>query len=314
MLQFLDAKGMVIPDPAHQGDPIERALHHRITALPAGIAEEVHRWILVLRGQGPRPHPEPPFTTIRTYFNALAPVLNAWAGRVTSLREITTADAQTAIDDQPPATAHNLLSALRSLFRALKQERLIFRDPIRGVTLAAPRRLPAPIPTDQLRGLIDRADGPMAKLVVALVAIHALGKKETDHLLLADLGLPAGQLHVTRNGSRHTVYLDELTHALAIQWLRERRRLWPRITNPYLLVSQITTADPTHPLIAHTVTDAVFQRVGISPGRLRRDRILDEAAHTADPIHLMRVFGISAKIAMKYVQAAHPERRATGPR
>jgi hypothetical protein len=28
-----------------------------------------------------------------------------------------------------------------------------------------------------------------------------------------------------RHGSRHTVYLDELTHALAIEWLRERRRL-----------------------------------------------------------------------------------------
>jgi hypothetical protein len=153
----------------------------------------------------------------------------------------------------------------------------------------------------------------MAKLVVALVAIHALGKKETDHLLLADLDRPAGRLHVTRNGSRHTVYLDELTHAMAIAWLRERHHLWPRTTNPYLLVSQITAADPTHPPIAHTVTDLVFQRVGISPGRLRRDRILDEAAHTADPIHLMRVFGVSGKIAMKYVQAAHPERRATRP-
>ncbi|XVQ14307.1 hypothetical protein ACQP1W_17730 [Spirillospora sp. CA-255316] len=151
----------------------------------------------------------------------------------------------------------------------------------------------------------------MAKLVVALVAIRALGKKETDHLLLTDLDLPAGRLHLTRHGSRHTVCLDELTHTLAIAWQRERRRLRPRTTNSYLLVSQITAADPTHPPIAHTVTDAIFQRVGISPGRLRRDRILDEAAHTADPIHLMRVFGISGKIAMKYVQAAHSERRSS---
>ncbi|MEU6786087.1 hypothetical protein ABZ912_43440 [Nonomuraea angiospora] len=314
VLQFLDAKGMVVPDPTRQGDPIERALHRRISTLPGRIAEELHRWMLVLQGQGRRPHPAFPFTTIRTYFNALAPVLNAWADRVTSLREITTSDIQAAIDDQPPATARNLLPALRSLFRALKQEKLIFRDPTRGITMAAQRRLPAPIPTDQLRGLIDRADGPLAKLVVALVAIHALGKKETDHLLLADLDLLTGQLHVTRNDSRHTVYLDELTHALAIQWVRERRRLWPRTTNPYLLVSRITAADPTHSPIARTLTDAVFRRADISPGRLRRDRILDEAAYTADPIHLMRVFGISGKVAMKYVQAAHPERRTTGPR
>src|SRR5262249_40249308 len=149
-----------------------------------------------------RPHQQFPFTTIRTYYNALAPVLEDWAGRVTSLREITPADVQDAVDDRPPVTAHNLLPALRSLFRALKQERLIFRDPTPGMTKAATRTPPAPIPTDQLRGIIDRAGGPMAQLVVALVAIHALGKKETDHVLLADLDLPSGRLHVARAGSR----------------------------------------------------------------------------------------------------------------
>jgi len=47
---------------------------------------------------------------------------------------------------------------------------------------------------------------------------------------------------------------------------------------------------------------------------VRQDRILDEARHTADPIHLMRVFGLTAKPAMKYVQAAHPERGPAMPR
>ena len=60
--------------------------------------------------------------------------------------------------------------------------------------------------------------------------------------------------------------------------------------------------------------DTIFERLGLTPSQLRRDRILDEASHTADPVHLMRVFGISAKTAMTYVQAAHPERRSTGPR
>jgi hypothetical protein len=40
----------------------------------------------------------------------------------------------------------------------------------------------------------------------------------------------------------------------------------------------------------------------------------DEARHTADPVHLMRVFGISVRTAMDYVYAAHPERRSTLPR
>lgn len=71
-----------------------------------------------MRGEGRHPHPEFPFTTIRAYYNALSPVLTAWASCVASLREITPADVQTVLDEQPPITARNLLSALHSLFRA----------------------------------------------------------------------------------------------------------------------------------------------------------------------------------------------------
>jgi len=220
---------------------------------------------------------------------------------------------QAALDERPPATARNLLPALRSLFRALKQERIIFRDPTRGIALPAMRRLPAPIPTDQLRGLIDRADRPMTKLIVALIAIHGLRNRETRRLLLAGLDLPNGRLLVRRNTGRHTVYLDELTHTLAINWLRERHRRWPVTTNPHLLISNITAADATNPPIAHTITDATFKQLGLTATQLRQDRILDEARHTADPVHLMRVFGLTAKPAMHYVQASHPERGATRP-
>jgi hypothetical protein len=31
---------------------------------------------------------------------------------------------------------------------------------------------------------------------------------------------------------------------------------------------------------------------GVITYKLRQDRILDEARHTADPVHLMRVFGV----------------------
>ena len=313
--QFLTGKDMVTPDPSRQGNTVERAIQRRITTLPDGIAGEVRRWVQVLRGQGRRPHPQFPFTTIRSYLNCFSPMLASWASRVTSLREITRQDIQAALDDQPPVTARNLLSALHSLFRTLKQERIIFRDPTRGISLPAMRRLPVPIPTGQLRGLIDRAGSPMAELIVALIAIHALGKQETARLLLTDLDLPAGRLLTRRPDSQHhTVYLDELTCTLAIAWMRERRRLWPLTANPHLLVSQVTAADQTRPPIANTVMDAVFKRLGLTPGKLRRDRILDEASHTANPVHLMRVFGISAKTAMTYIQAAHPERRPTLPR
>ena len=49
---------------------------------------------------------------------------------------------------------------------------------------------------------------------------------------MADLDLPCGSLLVRRDLARHNVYLDELTHTLAVAWLRECHRRWPRTANP----------------------------------------------------------------------------------
>ncbi|MET9511991.1 hypothetical protein ABZX62_26640 [Streptomyces flavidovirens] len=46
---------------------------------------------------------------------------------------------------------------------------------------------------------------------------------------------------------------------------------------------------------------------------LRQDRILNEAAESADLLRLMRLFGITEQTAMRYVTAAHPERTAKMP-
>ena len=314
MLQFLASRNLIIPDPAREIDFHEQAIEHRLRGFPLGIAGELRRWVLVLRGEGRRQHRPMAFETIRKYLGYLYPVLTAWSGRVTSLREITPDDIRHVLRQRPGQPAQDLASALRSLFRALKQERLIFRDPTRGISVPAVVRLPVPIATDRLRGLIDRAGGPMAQLTVALVAIHGLGKREVPRLLLADLDLPGGSLLIRRGLARHTVYLDELTRTLAIAWLRERHRRWPATANPHLLISQQTAAMDTLPPISSMVMTDIFRPLGLTPSRLRQDRILDEARHTADPVHLMRVFGISAATAMKYVYAAHPERRSTLPR
>lgn len=312
ILGFLQQRGLAIPDPDRQIDIHQRAIEQRLAELPAGIADELRAWVRVLRGEGRREHRAMSFKTIRKYLGYLAPVLTHWVGKAASLREITREDVQAVLKQRPGQPGLDLASALRSLFQALKQERLIFRDPTRGITMTAVVRLPVPIPTDRLRGLIDRADGPMAKLVVALVAIHGLGRNEAPKLLLDDLDLQDGTLLVRREFTRHTVYLDELTHTLAISWLRERRRRWPRTTNRHLLLSQQTAVmqAPVSIMVMHDI----FRPLGISPSKLRQDRILDEAKHTADPVHLMRVFGISAATAMKYVYTAHPERRSTLPR
>jgi len=314
VLQFLDDRGMIIPDPDRQGTSVERTIKQHIDALPDVIAGEVRQWVKVVRGQGRRAHRELPFSSVRSYLNCFHPVLAEWGQHVTSLREITRDDVQAALDEHPGARAHNLLPALRSLFRALKQEKIIFRDPARRITLPSMRRLPALIPTDQLRGLIDRAGTPLAKVAVALIAIHALGKKETTFLLLEDLDLPRGQLAVRRPTGTHTVYLDDHSRTLITGWLRERHRCWPLTRNPHLLVTRHTAVDTVGPPIALTVLDAIFGELGLTPSQVRQDRILDEARHTADPVHLMRVFGLSTHPAMKYVQAAHPDRGPSMPR
>ncbi len=314
VLQFLDDRGMIIPDPDRQGTSVERTIKQHIDALPEVIAGEVRQWVKVVRGQGRRAHQELPFSSVRSYLNCFHPVLAEWGQHVTSLREITRDDVQAALGNHPGARAHNLLPALRSLFRALKQEKIIFRDPASRITLPSMRRLPAPIPTDQLRGLIDRAGTPLAKVTVALIAIHALGKKETTLLLLEDLDLPRGQLAVRRPTGTHTVYLDDLSRTLITGWLRERHHCWPLTRNPHLLVTRHTAVDTAGPPIAYTVLDAIFGELGLTPSQVRQDRILDEARHTADPVHLMRVFGLSTHPAMKYVQAAHPDRGPSMPR
>ncbi|MFF8939173.1 hypothetical protein ACF08O_31535 [Streptomyces paradoxus] len=89
-------------------------------------------------------------------------------------------------------------------------------------TVNAPRR----IPSDRLVGLLDKAPTAMAKVVVALVAIHALGPQEICHQLLTGLDRPAGRLVVRRRFGDH-VYLDELTMKLLSDWLRARAGAGP---------------------------------------------------------------------------------------
>src|SRR5208282_2594177 len=170
MLQFLASRNLIIPDPARELDIHEQAIEHRLQGIPPGIAGELHRWVLVLRGEGRREHRPMPFETIRKYLSYLNPVLTVWAARITSLREIIAEDIREILKQRPGQPGLDLAGALRSLFQGLKQDRLIFRDPTRGITMPAVVRLPVPIATDRLRGLIDRAGGPMAQLAVALVA------------------------------------------------------------------------------------------------------------------------------------------------
>jgi hypothetical protein len=277
VLMFLAARDMLIPDPGRQAEPRQHAVQRLLDSLPGQIGREAGIWARVVRGQGRVEHPALAYKTIRNYLAYLMPVLTGWATRYTSLREVTRHDILDAIDARHGPVIQHRIVALRSLFRALRQERVIFRDPTRGVSLPAPARLPQPLPPDRLAGLLNRASSPAARLVVALVAIHAVPEADLVRLQAADLDLAAGTL-IIRHGHRHRiVYLDEVTAALASQWLRHWHLRWPGSRNPHLLVSQQTAAD-------------------------------------VSPVHLVRVFGITEGTAIYYVHAAHPGRQSVIPR
>lgn len=308
---FLNARGLLIP--LERTDPEQAAAERLLDTVPEHLQEDVMVWVRVLRGEGRRPSPTMDWAAIRRYANYHVPVLQQWGQRVESLREITPKDVEDAVHAYTGNRSHGLHCSLRSLFRALKRERVIFRDPARSITANYVRSAPRRIPSDRLAGLLDRTPTAMAKAVVALVAIHALKPTEIRRLLLADLDRSAGRLVVHRRYDRHIVYLDELSMKLLAEWLRERCERWARSINPHLFVTRQTALDPDGPQVAKYGLQPIFTELGLQPQKLRIDRILDEAHETADPVHLMRVFGIADTTAMRYVQAAHPHRFTKDP-
>ena len=92
-------------------------------------------------------------------------MLTRWAGWYASLREVTRRDILDAIDARHRPVIQHRIVALHSLFLALRQERAIFLDPTRGISLSAAARLPA----SRVAGLLDRATVQQRRLGVAPV-------------------------------------------------------------------------------------------------------------------------------------------------
>ncbi|GHD35508.1 hypothetical protein GCM10010313_82910 [Streptomyces violarus] len=126
---------------------------------------------------------------------------------------------------------------------------------------------------------------------------------------MEDLDQARGQLRVRRPGRLdHVVYLEELTMTLMTAWIIDRVQRWPDGTHPYLIVSNQSAVDDLHPQVSQEVIRTPFQRASISPDKLR-NRLFDEARETADPVRLMRVFGVCSATATRYVAAAHPDKK-----
>ncbi|WP_236063616.1 hypothetical protein [Streptomyces poriferorum] len=312
--QFLETRGLLIPDSEFRQDAQQKRLEAQLAALPTTIAQELSVWIKAVRGEGKWEHTGRSYRSIARYWHVLDPVLKGWlANGIESLREITQDDVKRAIATRKGTPARSIHIVLRNVFRALRQEGVIFRDPTRGLVFAGINKPPPSVPSDRLAGVLNHARNDFQRFVMVLVCVHALSGTDMRHLLLTDLNLSRERLIVRRPGKRHIIYLDELTYRCASVWLRERHRRWPVTTNPHLLINRWTAVDTTHSPIGTTFTN-IFRPTGLTMPTLRQDRIRDEAFEVDDPLHLMRLFGISSQTAMRYITAAHPERTAKMPR
>lgn len=313
VINYLRLRGLLEAQPP--SDPcIARAQHHASTVSHPAFSSALHTFIEVLLGQSSTPSRARSPKTVENYVVAVLPTLEAWsADGLADPREITKKHIEDALDPLSGDQARRLHTSLRSLFRALKRERLVFRDPARSTSLTSSRPLPTSLPSDRIAGLLNRLDDPRDRLMTALVAIHALRPGQLAHLLLTDLDRSKGQLRLRRPGRMdHLIYLDAFILRLATAWELQRHRRWPDSSNPHLFVTRNTAVDDSGPPISAGVVQKPFKRLGLPAGVLRVDRIYDEARHSADPVRLMELFGLSNLSATRYVLLAHPERK-NGP-
>ncbi|WP_445525812.1 hypothetical protein [Streptomyces cyslabdanicus] len=264
VIWFLAERGLLEPDPDQLIDRDAQTAKEIINQFPTPMRDELNSWIEVLRGAGRREHPPLSSHRILVYLRIVRPLLDSWVTQTDTLRSITTKEFKDVLDARKPGTARAIHHALRSLFQGLKQERVIFRDPTRGV-LPDVVTLPASMPSDRLAGLMEQARTPLHRLLLALVSIHAVTPPQAAQIRLDDVDLTRGQLIIRHRYHRRTVYLDPLTVELLTGWLRERQQTWPTSANPHLLVTSQTALDVAQPPVSG---GGLLQ--ALAPGR-RRD-------------------------------------------
>ena len=288
----------------HTQDPRRARTDHDVASLrglpadlPAAMTRELTTWWSVLSGAlgRARPHAE---TTVAAYLRAVVPTVGDWAGRYASLREVTAEDVAVALEPLTGSARTGTAVALRSLFAALKSQRMIFTDPARRIR---PGRFPARpvlgLDDDTRAALLARTARADHRLVLLLAGVHALSRADMTGLRIEQVDLAARWL--TIRGRR--VDLDELTHQQLCGWLEERRTRWPGTANPHLLV----TAKSAYGLAP--VSTRYFRSLPTPPSQLRADRLLAAARDAnGDPLTLVRLFGVSDDTAMRYCTELDP--------
>jgi hypothetical protein len=275
-------------------------LDGQLAGLPAQIRAELDAWLTLLRHGGPRRRPRSRRTIVRDIHSIRTFLIGA-GGRYSTLRQVTRDDITTWLAARPGRSRPQDASTLRSLFGAMKAERLIFANPTRGVRVG--RRnpsVPAPLPSHLLTAVAAAAkDNPALRVAVALAGVHALLPGQIRHLRLDQADLPGRRLDP--EGLDRP--LDGFTASAISGYLAFRNQRWPATASPYLLVTR-KTAHTGQPVSEFWMT-TLFRGLPVTAEQLRDDRIVEEAlAGRADPLHLAAVFGFGPRTGLRYAGAA----------
>ncbi|WP_309236677.1 integrase [Micromonospora sp. S-DT3-3-22] len=276
---------------------LESWMAARLAGLPGPWRRDLSSWARTLRDGSPRSRPRN-YGTVRAYTAAVIDAAAGWPQRE-HLREVTREDVQTYLATLHGRRRETATTALRGLFRWAKTNKLVFRNPTRG--LRGPT-VPDPIwpllAPDDISASVTAATTPQARLCVVLAAVHAARPGKIRALHLNDVDLAGRRITIAGN----TRPLDNLTAQALLDWLTYRRERWPHTANPHLLVSTASALG-----LAPVSATWILNLRGL-PGtleRLRIDRQLEEAVTTgADPLHLAAVFGLSEGTAIRWATNA----------
>jgi integrase len=270
--------------------------------LPEPMAGELERWFAIML-HGTRTPPRRRAraqVTARLHLTWAMPALRAWAGAgFTSLREVTAADIRAVLP--PSGNPRSTLGAgLRSVLTVLKQQKVIFTNPIASIRTGyhEPRQ---PLPADLalVREALQSPD-PARAAVVALAAFHGLRAGQVRELRLTDLH--DGRLHLRD----HIVLLAGPARVRLTAWLDYRARHWPGTANPHLFITRRTATG-----LGPAGLRWIKLKTGIPGGvqAIREDRILHEAhASGGDLRRLCDLFGLSVSAAERYTSTLdHPD-------
>ncbi|WP_328376378.1 methyltransferase domain-containing protein [Micromonospora zamorensis] len=299
VLEVLADAGLLIDD---RPPTIETWFHSQIAGLPQQMTAELLTWFDVMRhGRSTSPRRRPRSeTTIRLHTRWALPVLSAWAasGR-TTLREITKDDVLDALPaaGNPRSTAGQ---GLKSIFRVLKQHKILFTDPTRRVkTGDHEARQPVPVDLDALRQALTSSDAARAA-VVALIAFHGLRPGHIRRMKITDLR--DGRLHV----DGRVVVLAEPVLIRIKRWLDHRDARWPTTLNDHFFLHYRTACRPDAAVGHRWVRLTIGE--GLTGTTIREDRILNEAHATdGDVRRLVDLFGLSVQASTRYTATVdHP--------